>query len=297
MVRQNPLLGNALLLLVAAIWGSSFGVQAAAMKGMGPLWFTGIRFLIAAIVVAPFALRESRRNGPAHHAASMILSPGIALFFAITLQQVALLGTSIGNAGFLTSLYVLVTPLIGRAVFGRRVPNIFWAAAVIALFGTMLLTGANGSFRWGDGVVVLSSLGWAMQILTLESVVRKFPRPVTIAAVQFCIVGVLGCIAGLIFEPIDWTAVLSIWPHLLFCSVISVGLGYTLQSIGQQHTSATAAAILLSSEAVFAAAVGALAFGERLSLPGVAGALLVIAAVVTVEVSQSRKSHQSNAGA
>ncbi|PTW59113.1 threonine/homoserine efflux transporter RhtA [Breoghania corrubedonensis] len=285
---MSRLTANLILLLTAFIWGSAFVAQSTAMSSVGPLSFTGMRFLIAAACLAPFALREARRyrHAPVSRAhVQMFIVVGLVFFFAISLQQSALVLTSVTNAGFLTGLYVVMVPMLGAIAFHDMPHPIVWPASVASLVGIFLLGGGGLSgLNWGDGLVIVCAVFWAVHVLLVGRVGMASGRPLALSFVQFAVVGVCAFVPGVLLEDLTWTGVKDVSFELLYTAVLSGGLAFTLQVIGQRWTKAADAAIILSSEALFAAICGALFLGERLTPMGLAGCALIFASIVAVQV-------------
>lgn len=278
---------NALLLLAGAVWGLGFVAQSSAMDAMPPVFFVGVRFLIAAAVLAPFAWVEARRAGagvaPNDWRAFGLV--GLALFAGITLQQIGLTVTTVTNAGFLTGLYVVLTPFVGFLLFADRPHPIVWPASLLALAGLFLLGGGRlDGLNWGDGLILACAVAWALQIVFVGKYVRRSGRPYALSFTQFAICGALGLGAAWVFEPLSWSAIWNAAPELLYTGILSSALTFTLQIIAQRHTTTPQAAIMLSSEALFAAAFAALLLGERVAAIGLAGCALLLAAMLTVEI-------------
>lgn len=285
---MNRFAANSLLLFAAAIWGSAFVAQSTAMDDIGPVLFTGIRFLIAAACVAPFAWRETRqtRDTPLtrRHMGSFVFL-GLAFFLAVTIQQVGLVVTTVTNAGFLTTLYVVLVPLLGLIAFREKPHAIIWPAAFMALFGIWLLGGGGlDKLNWGDGAMVICALFWAVHVGMIGRIGAQSGRPLMLSLVQFLTVGILGMAIGLIVEELSWAAVQGAAFELFYTSVISGGLAFTLQAVAQRWTRTADAAILLSSEALFGALFGALLLGERLPFAGLIGCALIFVAILAVQL-------------
>ncbi|MEN6543017.1 DMT family transporter [Parvibaculum sp.] len=284
---MTRLRADLLLLLASLIWGGAFVGQSTAMAHMGPLTFTGTRFLLAALALLPFAAIE-RRNARAPVPLSRVpalIAIGIAFFGGAALQQVALVKTSVTNAGFLTVLYVVMVPAIGAAFLRHKLPGAIWPAAALSVAGTFLLGGGRmDGLNWGDGLLVLSALLWAGQIIGLSALAADLRQPVAIALMQFAVTAALGLGCGFAFETPSLDAMLICWRELAYTGFISGGIAFTLQSIAQTHTPPADSAILLSLESLFAAAFGALLLGERLSPLGWMGGAMVLAAALLVQV-------------
>lgn len=285
---MTRLTANTLLLLAAAIWGSAFVAQSTAMDSMGPLAFTGVRFLIAAAVVAPFAYREHRRYTDvplsARHIGSFVLI-GLVFFFAIAIQQVGIVVTSVTNAAFLTSVYVVIVPVLSFLVFRERLHPVSIPAALVTLFGIWLLGGAGlDDLNWGDGAMLICAVFWALHVGLIGRVGTSSGRPLALSTAQFLMVGVIGLALGFVFEDVSLSAIRGAGFELFYTAVVSGGLAFTLQVVAQRWTRASDAAILLSSEALFGALFGALLLGERLDGLGLAGCALIFLAILTVQL-------------
>lgn len=283
---MTPRLANLLLLAAGAIWGMGFVAQSTAMAAVGPLLFVGLRFLIATIVTLPFALAEARRSkGPVPKRGRIgFLAIGVALFAGIAFQQFGLLTTSVTNSGFLTGLYVVFVPIL-MVVALRRAPHpVIWPSSAIAFIGLYLLSGgAIFSMRIGDVFTIIAAFFWAVQVILIGKFGEETERPLALSATQFAICAVLGLAGAVVFEDISLAGITAAAPEILYAGAIASGLAFTLQVIGQRHTAAPLAAILLSTEAVFAAIFGAIFLGERIGPEGYFGGLLIFAAIVAVE--------------
>ena len=296
-------LANTLLLLAGLVWGMGFVAQQSAMDSVGPMLFIGLRFTLAALVVSPFALKErraDRRGGrPVRFSAaqcSQVLLVGVVFFTAMSLQQVGLLATSVTNAGFLTGLYVVIVPILVLIVLREHQHWIVWPAALASVLGIYLLGGAGlTGLTWGDGLVLVCAFFWAIQVILIGKTVQRLGRPVQIATLQFAVCGVLGFVGHVVFtwlphtqslEPgFAWGAVREAALEIFYAAVFAGGLAFSLQAVGQRYTREADAAILLSSEAVFASLFGAWLLDERLGLMGYAGCAIIFAAIVAVQVA------------
>ena len=279
-VRADILLG-----LTALVWGAAFVGQATAMEHLGPFSFTGIRFLLAALVVLPFALAE-RRKSPAIQRKHGLRMAGVGLIFFIasTTQQVGLLSTSVTNAGFLTALYVVFVPAVAFIALRQKLPLIVWPAAALSFTGTWLLAGGVAGLTWGDGIMVVSALFWALQVILIGAIATRSNRPVTLATIQFAVTAALGLAIGFALETPSLEGITLAWRELIFTGLISGGLGFTLQAIAQRHTPASDAAIIMSSEALFAALFGMFLLGEQLDTWGLIGCAAILGAVLLVQL-------------
>jgi drug/metabolite transporter (DMT)-like permease len=278
-----------LLLVATAIWGLAFVAQKAAMAHMGPLTFSGTRFLLGGVALLPFALIELRRKAPhgAGFTPRLWLQIGIlciAFLLGSLLQQYGLAQTSVTNSGFLTALYVLFVPLIAFLVLRARPHPIIYLGAPLALIGIFYLNGGRlESFNFGDMLVVISAVFWGGHVLMLGLLSRETGLPVVLSAVTFISVGLICLALAFGFETPDFADIAAGWVQILYVGLMSTALAFTLQAIAQQHVPAANAAIVLSAESLFAALGGALLLGERLPPIGYAGAGLILFAIILVE--------------
>ena len=283
---MTRLRADLLLLLTALIWGAAFVGQSTAMDHLGPFLFTGTRFLLATLVVLPFVLAESKQGPPLRRDHMSLMGvAGVVFFIASMTQQAGLLATTVTNAGFLTALYVVLVPVIAFMALRHKLPWVVWPAAALSLTGTWLLGGGLSGLNWGDGIMIFSAVFWALQVLLIGSLASRSGRPITLAALQFGVTAILCLILGAVLEPLSFTNMAAAWKELLFTGIISGGLGFTLQAVGQRYTPASDAAIIMSSEALFAALFGALLLGERLPLLGWIGCSCILAAVIGVQLA------------
>lgn len=278
---------NAILLLTAAIWGMGFLAQSSAMEHIGPFFFIALRFSVATLAMLPLAMKESRQAPVTLTNADWQAFGGIGfiLFLGMLAQQSGLLTTSVTNSGFLTGLYLIMVPLLGVVLYREWPHWVVWPCALVALCGIFLLSGGHlDRFVVGDWYTILCALFWAMQILFITRYANKTNRPITQAVTQFGVTAIFASILALLFERLDWTAVLLASDDILFAGVIAGGIAFTLQSVGQRHTTAAQAAIILSSEALFAALFDAIFFQRRLSSTSLIGCALIFCAMLAVEL-------------
>ncbi|MET0547239.1 MAG: DMT family transporter [Caulobacterales bacterium] len=279
---------DALILFAAMVWGLAFIGQATAMEHVGAMTFTGWRFAISAVVVAPFAFLEARKAAPMPKGGlNGVLLLGVVFFLASALQQLGLKATSVTNAGFLTALYVVMVPVIGVLFLKHKQHPAIWIGIALSLAGTALLSGGGklGALGQGDGLVIASALFWALQILMISALSQRMNRPFALAFAQYAIVAALGIVCGFVFEAATLPPFKEIAVELLFTGVLSGGVCFTLQAIAQRYTPASDAAILMSAEALFAALGGAILLGDRLTPPGWTGCALILFAVLLVQLA------------
>lgn len=280
-------LANLLLLLAGATWGAGFVAQSTAMDNIGPFLFIGMRFLVAAILLAPFALLESRKAAmpvSAVHMRGFALT-GLVLFLGMGLQQVGLLFTTVTNSGFLTGLYVVFVPFITLLVLGQRPHPVIWPAVLLTFVGIWMLAGGNLiALNNGDFLTIACAVMWALQVILVGRYVGPSGRPLTLSFVQFALTSALGLGVGLKIETVDTAAIVATLPEIMFAGVFATGLAFTLQVIGQRYTTAPQAAIFLSTESLFAALFGAVILGEQIPALGYAGGMLIFIAILMAEI-------------
>ena len=279
---------NALLLITAAIWGFAFVAQRVGMDYLGPFTFNAARFTLGSLSLLPLLLisrgeRTASENILPRAGLKLIVfggfSAGFMLFMGISLQQVGLVYTTAGKAGFITSLYVVIVPIM--ALFWKQSTNPgTWLGAVLATMGLYLL-GVTGRFtvEFGDLLEFFCAFFWAAQVLIIGWLSPKI-QSVKLAFTQFVVCAVLSLIAAVIFEDISWDALVQAsWP-ILYSGIFSSGVAFTFQVMAQRHTHPAHASIIMSLEAVFAAIGGWLLLNEILSMRGLMGCGLMLAGML-----------------
>lgn len=263
---KKSLIGNFVLLLAAVIWGFAFVAQVISVgSGLGPVSFNAIRFMLGAIALIPVILIFDRKGGSLFNKETVIGScvSGVLLFGAANLQQYALtINANPGFAGFITALYTVWTPIAYFLIFKKKTTANVWIAVGVALIGFYLLCMTDGGgISFGPDVVILliSTLFWTAQILAVDRFVEKV-SPLRLSFGQFFVCSVLSFIYAFIFERDTMTVSAisdSMW-SILYCGILSVGVAYTLQVVGQKLTNPVFAVIIMSTESVFSAVGGVL---------------------------------------
>jgi len=284
------------LLTTAFIWGVAFVAQKEAMSYIGPFTFTGVRMLIGGAVLIPVIIFLRKKNLIAtedeQHIKGITHDPsfiggffcGVALFFAIIFQQIGIVYTTAGKAGFITALYIIIVPILG-IFMKKRVSKIIWLCVILAVAGLYLLCMEGDlTMNKGDLIVLVSAFGYAVHILTVDRFTSQ-GDPVKISCIQFFVCGAL-CIPTMLTEAPSLSALFAAWLPILYASVISCGIAYTLQVVAQRDTTPTITAILLSFESVFAVLMGFLLLSERLSLKQLLGCVLMFAAIIMAQAPE-----------
>lgn len=288
---------NLLLLSVAMIWGFGFVAQRLGMDHLGPFMFNGIRFILGGLCLLPLAMRSQRaRLLPGAKAISPVtagICAGMLLFIAAALQQVGLVYTTAGKAGFITGIYVVFVPLIAL-FFGKRAGLGTWVGVVLAVVGLYLLS-VEGSFTLniGDVLELVGALFWALHVIALAYLSPR-TSPVRLAMVQFYVCGVCSLVVAVFFEATTMESIYAAYLALIYGGLVSVGAGYTLQVMLLQRANPTHASILLSMEAPFAALGGWLFLQEILGLRALIGCGLMLAAILVAQLCPEKERGSTN---
>ena len=287
---------NILLLITAAIWGSAFVAQKSGMDYIGPFTYNGIRTFIGGLVLIPVIMLLSRgkKEEPVLIEAEkqkqnkLLLIGGICcgsvLFVASMLQQFGVMYTTAGKAGFITTLYVVMVPIVS-VLIGKKVRAIMWLCVAMGAAGLYLLCMTDASFKLGlgDTLVLLCAVGFTGHIMVIDYFSPKVDG-VKLSCIQFLFAGALGIICMFIFEEPDINAILQCWLPILYAGVLSSGVGYTLQIVAQRHAEPTVASLLMSLESVFAVIAGAILLHETMSVRELSGCAVIFAAVIIAQL-------------
>ncbi len=283
---------DALLLLTAIIWGFAFVAQRVGMDHVGPFTFNGVRFALGSASLLPLIWLTSRRRDPAPRHLPQVggrdllrggLLAGLALFGGASLQQVGLVYTTAGNAGFITGLYVVIVPLLGL-IWRQRPALGTWLGAVLATIGLFLLS-VTADFRiaFGDLLVLIGAFIWAGHVLLIGWLSPRM-EPLKLSAIQFAVCAVLSLLTALAIETISLAGILAAALPILYGGLFSVGIAYTLQVVAQRDAHPAHTAIILSLEGVFAALGGWWLLGEVLSARGLLGCALMLSGMLLSEL-------------
>ena len=282
---KNIYKADALLVLAAVIWGCAFVAQRMGMEHVGPFTFNGVRFALGALVLVPFSIKKSRRPGAASRKTVLLggLLAGCVLFTGASLQQIGLVYTTAGKAGFITGLYVIIVPILG--LLWRQYPLAGeWMGAVLACVGLYLLSVTEGlSFAPGDLWVVMGAVAWSVHVLIIGWLSPKM-NPVRLACIQFAVCSVFSCAVSLAFEHTTLEALWAAALPIAYGGFMSVGVAYTLQVVAQSTAPPTHAAIILSMEAPFAALAGWVILSEVLTLRPLVGCGLMLAGMMLAQL-------------
>ncbi len=286
----------ALLLMTAMIWGFAFVAQRLGADYVGAFTFNGIRFLLGAISLIPvifiFEKKESDTNLHTQMMSTTILAgvvAGIILFTASALQQIGIEITgSAGRASFLTGLYTVLVPIFG-IFLGRRTHINVWIGAFLAVIGMFLIcVNEKWQIGIGDTVLIIGAVFWTLHILVIDKFVNKM-YAIRFASTQFAVCGILGIVCALLFETITWEGLFDALIPILYGGVMSAGVAYTCQIIGQKSADPTYASIILSTESMFGAIGGAIILHEVMTIRGYTGCAMIFAGVIISQLVFKKK--------
>ena len=289
-MKHRKLVSSLMLIVAALIWGTAFVAQRKGMEYAGPLAFNGVRTLIGSLVLLPVALIF--RPAKAANLRKTLLAGllcGLCLFMATNLQQIGLTSTEAGKAGFITTFYIILVPVLGLFL-RKKTGAVTWLAVAVALVGLFFLCVKPGEVRIasGDLLVLGCAFFFAVQILVIDFFVQEVDG-VLLSCVQFAVDGVLSLIAAFLFEKPDFPALFRGWIPLLYTGILSCGVAYTLQILGQKNLHPTVASLLMSLESAFAVLGGWLILHERLTRRELLGCALMLAAVLLVQLAPAKK--------
>lgn len=297
-MRKKELKGTAMLLLTAFIWGIAFVAQSDGMNYVGPFTFNCIRMVIGGLVLIPciFILERMKgsrtekkveRTNKKYMFIGGILC-GIALGAAAALQQIGIQYTTVGKAGFITAMYIIIVPVLG--IFFRRKAGVrVWISVIIAVAGLYLLC-MSGSLKLGRGdlLVLLCALVFSVHILLIDYFSPKTDG-VKMSCIQFLTAGLISAVPMLLFEKPAVSDITAAWLPILYAGVLSCGVAYTLQVIAQKDADPTVASLVLSLESVFSVLAGWVILGQVLSGREILGCVLMFAAIILAQLPSVSK--------
>ncbi|HBX75934.1 MAG TPA: EamA family transporter [Acidaminococcaceae bacterium] len=312
-MNNTKMLGNLLLLLTALIWGTAFVFQRVGMDSIEPITFNAARMALAAVMVGGLASvlrRKSKEKLQRHAAASQSFTEtgaecdqrtkedaaqwkstlkggvccGLFLTAGSVFQQMGVVYTTAGKAGFITAMYMLLVPILNFVLFKKKNTWLVWLAVFIGIGGMYLLcVKEDFSLTRGDILVCICALMFSGHILCCDYFV-KVASPIELAAVQFTTAAFFSAVVAAAVETPSWAGIVSAAVPILYCGVVSGGIGYTLQIVAQKYTDPTIASLLMSLESVFAVIAGAVLLGEQMSSREMLGCVVMFAAIVLVQI-------------
>tara|TARA_B100000886_G_scaffold43186_2_gene26481 strand:+ start:223 stop:1092 length:870 start_codon:yes stop_codon:yes gene_type:complete len=288
----NSFQANLILLLTALIWGFGFVAQRMGMDHLGPYTFNVCRFLVGAFSLLPLLFFLRKKEG-----GSTELNPffwkfsilaGFALFGGATFQQVGIQYTTVGKAGFITGLYVVIVPLLGLCL-RQKIGKWTVIGSFLAVLGLYFLSiKEDFSMGWGESLVLFGAFFWAMHVQIIGSVTEHNLDPLKLALVQYLVCAGLNLGLCLALETFTFYEVQMASGAILYAGVVSVGIAFTLQVVAQKRIKPSQAAIVLNLEAVFAVLAGWLFFTELLSKRELLGCLLMLAGMMLSQLSTKK---------
>jgi drug/metabolite transporter (DMT)-like permease len=292
--RSARFRADLILLTVATIWGTAFVAQRKGNELVGPFTFNAVRFMVGGLVLLPLlGLHKMRKKRTLSPNPSSAQNPwrggallGVILFGGASLQQLGLVTTTAGKGGFITGLYVVLVPLLLALFLRTRVTWSSWVGAVLAVLGLLLLSirlGETVHLNSGDGWVLLGSFVWALHVIVTGRVAPG-QDPVRLAVAQYIVCALLCAVSAAVLEWNTWSRVLEAAPAILYAGILSTGVAYTLQIVGQRHAPAADAAIIMSMEAVFAALAGWLVLNEAMTAQQLLGCGLMFAGMLLAQL-------------
>ena len=275
------------LITCTLIWGTTFIAQDAGMDNIGPFTFNSVRFVVGFLAVAPFVfLFEKKKikqqiNNKTSEFIKLIIPVGIFLFLGCIFQQVSLLYTDVANSAFFTIFYVPLVPIIVYFLFSEKLHWSIWPSVLACVIGGYFLSDFNNSsVRFGDALVLIGSLFWALHIIYVGKIIKQFDLPFFIALIQNLIVATLSFILVLFFEEINLSKIKLETIEILYAGVLSGGAAFALQLFGQRNISAAPAAIIMSLEGAIAAIAAWIILNQILGLDNIIGCTLILFGVL-----------------
>ena len=305
-MKNKKALGNLILLVTAFIWGASFVSQRVGMDRIEPFTFNAVRMLISALAMALIiAIRDRVQLARGSHPSQTMsageysswkrnavkggLACGVVLALASISQQVGMVYTTAGKAGFITALYILIVPVISVIFLKKKVGWLSWIAVAIGAVGLYLLSINEGfTIARGDLYVMICALCFSFHILVIDRYVNE-TDPLRISMIQFCVAAAISGAAALLFEEPTGDKIMSAMVPILYCALIAGAGGYTMQMIGQKYTEPTVASLIMSLESAFALLTGMLFLNERLSGRELAGCAIMFAAIILIQIPMPGK--------
>ena len=288
-----------LLLLTATIWGVAFVAQSVGMDYIGPFTFNVVRNVIGGLVLIPCiavfhrtgAKEEDAGKTPGSRKNLLLggICCGVMLFVAGNLQQIGIQYTTVGKAGFITAMYIVLVPILS-IFLGKKAGIKIWAAVALAVAGLYILCMTDGSFslQKGDLFVLLSAFTFSAHILVIDYF-APLADGVKMSCIQFFVCALLSAVCMWLFEKPDMGAVLQAWVPVLYAGVFSCGVAYTLQIVGQRGMNPTVASLILSLESVISLIAGWVILGQALSVRELSGCVLMFAAIILAQLPERKR--------
>lgn len=293
---KNKLRGSLALAVATIIWGSAFIAQSVGMEHIGPVTFQAARCALGAVFLLPviFIFDQNKKDYFKNWANPKLWKTGIlcgmALFVAADLQQIGLVYTTAGKAGFITAMYIVLVPVLGL-FFRKRPPATIWFSVILAIAGLYLLSCAGASeINKGDILMLGGALGFAVQITLIDRLAGNLDG-LRLNCIQALVCSLLSALVMAFTETPSLPAIISCALPIGYAGILSMGVAYSLQIVGQKHLDPTPASLIMSLESVFAALCGWMFLNEKMSLVEICGCGLVFVAVILSQLPDKKKTH------
>jgi drug/metabolite transporter (DMT)-like permease len=280
------------LIACTFIWGTTFIAQDTGMDNIGPFTFNSVRFFVGFLTVAPFVLLFEKKKVyeqikvKRNQFYKLIIPVGIFLFLATALQQASLLYTDVANSAFFTIFYVPMVPIIVYFLFSEKLHWSIWPSVLACVIGGYLLSDVgDANMRFGDSLVLVSALFWALHIIYIGKIIDQFDLPFFIALLQNLVVAALSFLLAVIFEEIDFSKIKLETFEILYAGILSGGAAFALQLFGQRNISVAPAAIVMSLEGVFAAIAAWIILNQILGLNNIIGCMLIVGGILLSQLA------------
>ena len=296
-MRRTKPKGIILLLITAIIWGSSFVAQSIGMESVDAFTFTGIRTFLGMLFLLPFTLIINKGFDFSRKTLRKGLILGIVFSFAQNFQQFAFYYSTSGKIAFITAFYMFFVPLFSVIFLKKKIAVLTWLSILMGIAGLFFLC-INPSdmtnINFGDILALICAVFYAVQIMLIDKFLEDGTSGVQLSFMQFFVAGILSVIAMFIFEHPVPTDIKTAAPSLLYSGIMSCGIAYTLQIVGQKHASPVVASLLMCLESVFAVIAAAIILHEGLSANELAGCLIMFSAIIISQVSESLSAKKQN---
>jgi len=280
------------LVACTLIWGTTFIAQDTGMDNIGPFTFNSVRFFVGFLAVSPFVFLFEKKKiklqikNKTNQFFKLILPIGIFLFLGCIFQQVSLLYTDVANSAFFTIFYVIMVPIIAYFLFSEKIHWSIWPSALACVIGGYFLSDiSNASIRFGDSLVLIGAIFWALHIIYIGKIINKFDIPFFIALMQNLIVFTLSFLLVIMFEEFNFSKIKLETLEILYAGILSGGAAFALQLFGQKNISAAPAAIVMSLEGVVAAIAAWIILNQILGLNNIIGCTLILGGILLSQLA------------
>ncbi len=306
-MKKQQIRNSILLLLAATIWGVAFVAQSVAMDYIGPFTFNCIRSLLGGAVLLPvigiFSISKKEKNEKSNGSFFKRNRPliigglccGLALCIASNLQQIGIVTTSAGKAGFITAFYIVFVPIV-NLFFGKKSSFLIWISVALALVGLYLLCITESlSINQGDLYLLLCAIVFTIHILVIDHF-SPLVDGVKMSCIQFFVSGILSAIPMFLFEEPSFTQLKAASVSILYAGIMSCGVAYTLQIVGQKNMNPTIASLILSLESVVSVLAGWVILHQTLSVREIIGCILMFGAIIFAQLpaKPARSAHSES---